>query len=59
VSEGLTNREIAARLHLSETTVKFHLTNIYRKLGVGSRLQLLAWSLEHGGPHARPGDRAN
>jgi DNA-binding NarL/FixJ family response regulator len=37
VSEGLTNREVAAALWLSDQTVKFHLANVYRKLGVGGR----------------------
>ncbi len=34
---GFTNGEIAAKLHLAETTVKSHLTSIFRKLGVRSR----------------------
>lgn len=39
LSEGLANSEVAARLHLSENTVKFHAGNIYRKLGVRNRLE--------------------
>ncbi len=39
LAEGLTNREIAARLVLEESTIRTHLRNIYRKLGVNSRLQ--------------------
>lgn len=42
VSAGLFNREIAARLSVSESTVKTHLENIYRKLGVSSRTQAIA-----------------
>lgn len=38
---GITNREIAGRLFISENTVKFHLKNIYSKLGVGNRLQAI------------------
>ena len=39
LAEGLTNREIAARLVIEESTIRTHLRNIYRKLGVNSRLQ--------------------
>ena len=40
VAEGLRNRAIAARLSISEGTVKVHLHNIYDKLGVDGRLEL-------------------
>lgn len=40
VVAGLTNREVAASLYVSEKTVEFHLHNVYRKLGVRSRTQL-------------------
>jgi DNA-binding CsgD family transcriptional regulator len=39
-AEGLTNKEIAARLFLSTKTVEFHLTRVYRKLAVRSRAEL-------------------
>jgi LuxR family transcriptional regulator, maltose regulon positive regulatory protein len=38
VADGWSNREIAARLDLTEHTVKWHLKNIYAKLGVRRRV---------------------
>lgn len=40
VSDGLKNREAAASLFISEKTVEFHLANVYRKLGIRSRVAL-------------------
>ena len=40
VAEGRTNKEVAAALFLTESTVEFHLTHVYRKLGVRSRAEL-------------------
>jgi DNA-binding NarL/FixJ family response regulator len=40
LSEGLTNKEIARRLWLTEGTVKVHLHNIYQKLGISNRTAL-------------------
>jgi len=45
---GGSNQEIAKRLFLAEQTVKFHLTNIYRKLGVATRTEALRHAYEHG-----------
>jgi DNA-binding NarL/FixJ family response regulator len=44
---GHTNKQIAAQLWLSEQTVKFHLRNIYRKLGIKSRTEALRYAYEH------------
>jgi DNA-binding NarL/FixJ family response regulator len=37
LSRGLSNRQVASTLHLSEATVKRHLANVYPKMGVSSR----------------------
>jgi len=39
VSEGKSNGEVARKLWVTEQTVKFHLSNIYRKLGVTNRTE--------------------
>ena len=48
VAAGLSNREAAHALSISEATVRRHLANIYRKLGVGSRTAAAAWAHEQG-----------
>jgi DNA-binding NarL/FixJ family response regulator len=48
VADGSTNRDAGARLHLSETTVKTHLLNIYAKLGVGDRAAAVAEGFRRG-----------
>jgi DNA-binding NarL/FixJ family response regulator len=47
VTKGLSNAEIANQLFLSEKTIKFKLTNIYNKLNVKSRAQLIVYCLPH------------
>ena len=44
---GHTNKQIAAKLWLSEQTVKFHLRNVYRKLGIKSRTEALRYAYDH------------
>lgn len=44
---GFTNREIAAQLGLSDCTVRNHLTRIFDKLGVYSRVELALWMAAH------------
>jgi DNA-binding NarL/FixJ family response regulator len=46
LAKGHSNREIAQALWLSEQTVKFHLRNVYRKLGVANRTDALRLALE-------------
>ncbi len=53
-ARGHSNREIAARLQVSPSTVKRHLENVYRRTGVGSRGALTALLLEQG-PAGGPG----
>ncbi len=48
VAEGMTNAQIAARLHLAERTVENHVFNALSTLGVHNRVQLARWMTEHG-----------
>ncbi len=48
LADGLSNRDMAQRLFVSENTIKFHLKNIYAKLGVANRLQAINASREIG-----------
>lgn len=47
ITEGSTNKHIAETFGISEETVKRHLTNIFNKLGVGNRLELALFALNH------------
>ena len=48
VADGLSNKAIGEKLWVTEQTVKFHLSNVYRKLGVGNRTAAVQVLREHG-----------
>lgn len=49
VAPGRSNKEVARMLWVTEQTVKFHLANVYRKLGLANRTELSRWVHLHGG----------
>ena len=48
IGDGLTNKDIALTLGISEYTVKHHVTRIFDKVGVDSRLELAMFAIYHG-----------
>jgi DNA-binding NarL/FixJ family response regulator len=48
VSQGLQNKQIAEKLFISHITVRHHLTSIFEKVGVSSRLELIVYAFNHG-----------
>ena len=48
MADGLSNNDIAERLHISEKTVRNHASNLFDKLGVWSRAQAIVFAHEHG-----------
>ena len=48
VARGLSNRAIATELFVTEQTIKFHLTNVYKKLGLANRTEAARWAFHHG-----------
>jgi len=48
VGRGLSNKAAARELFVTEQTIKYHLTNVYRKLGVANRLEAARWAIAHG-----------
>jgi DNA-binding NarL/FixJ family response regulator len=48
LARGLPNAEIASELIVSENTIRFHLKNIYEKLGVTNRTEAVAWYFRSG-----------
>ena len=47
VADGLTNREIASHLNLSEHTVRNYLVRVFNKLGISSRVELTLYAVSH------------
>ena len=54
VSEGHTNTEVAAKLWVTDQTIKFHLSNLYRKIEVGNRTEAARWARDNGILQRRP-----
>jgi DNA-binding NarL/FixJ family response regulator len=48
MAEGLANKEIAARLYVSEATVKSHINRLFAKAGITHRAQAVQYAYEHG-----------
>lgn len=48
IARGASNKEVARTLALAESTVKIHVQNLLRKLGLNSRVQAAVWAVEHG-----------
>jgi NarL family two-component system response regulator LiaR len=48
VAEGLSNAQVARTLWVTEQTVKFHLSNTYKKLGVANRTEAASWAQRQG-----------
>lgn len=59
VVDGLTNREIAERLYLAESTVKRHLSSLFRRLGVKSRSEAAAAALAAERDFAQPAGQSD
>jgi len=53
VSKGLANKQVARSLGISEHTVKVHLNNVYRRIGVNDRTSAALWARDHL-PHVAP-----
>ncbi len=47
LAEGLYNKEIASKLQISEKTVKNHVSNIFKKIGVSDRTQAAVYAIRH------------
>ena len=47
IGQGFRNKEIAAKLYISESTVKTHLSHIFQKLGIKNRSQLISFAIKN------------
>ena len=47
VARGMANKQIARRLEISERTVKVHLGNVFRRIGVTDRTSAAIWARDH------------
>lgn len=56
ITAGLSNKEIATRLTITEGTVKNHVHHALEKLHVTNRVQAAAYAIRHGDPHSSRGD---
>jgi DNA-binding CsgD family transcriptional regulator/tetratricopeptide (TPR) repeat protein len=54
VAQGRTNPQVADQMFISPHTVKFHLRQVFRKLGIASRVELARLAAEHAGPEPPP-----
>lgn len=59
VADGCTNEEIAERLHISKRTVTTHLTNIYARFGLRSRVELANMVRSSGSASTYPSNGTN
>ncbi|MBI4215881.1 MAG: response regulator transcription factor [Chloroflexi bacterium] len=48
IARGATNKEIAAKLFISENTVNYHMKNILSKLHLRNRAEVVGWAIQHG-----------
>lgn len=48
IADGMSNKEIASALYISEKTVKNHISNIFRKLNISDRTQAAIYAIKHG-----------
>jgi DNA-binding CsgD family transcriptional regulator len=49
VAQGLSNQQVAGQMYVSAHTVAYHLRNVFRKLGISSRVELARVIAEHEG----------